>query len=79
MSPTVFRVRQFRFFFFSREEARRHVHVLSPDGEAKFWIEPSVALAASHGLSPRELKTLQNIVERRQDEIRDHWDRHFGS
>ncbi len=78
MSPTVFRVRQYRFFFFSREEARRHVHVLSPDGEAKFWIEPVVALATSHGLAPKELRILQDIVEGREDEIREHWDRHFG-
>ncbi|MFW6235057.1 MAG: DUF4160 domain-containing protein, partial [Spirochaetota bacterium] len=27
MSPTVFREGQFRFFFFSREEPRQHVHV----------------------------------------------------
>lgn len=31
--------------FFSREESRMHVHVSHPDGEAKFWLEPSVALA----------------------------------
>ena len=27
MSPTVFRAKGFRFFFFSREEPRMHVHV----------------------------------------------------
>ena len=40
MSPTVFRYRSYRFYFFSREELRMHVHVFSPDGEAKFWLEP---------------------------------------
>jgi hypothetical protein len=34
MSPTVFRDGPFRFFFFSREEERLHIHVQSPDGEA---------------------------------------------
>lgn len=38
MSPTVFRVKDYRFFFFSREETRAHIHVSSPEGEAKFWI-----------------------------------------
>jgi len=36
MSPTIFRESGFRFFFFSREEPRMHVHVSHPDGEAKF-------------------------------------------
>lgn len=36
VSPTVFRYRNYRFYFFSREEPRMHVHVFSPDGEAKF-------------------------------------------
>jgi len=40
MSPTIFQFRKFRFFFFSREEPRMHVHVRTPDGEAKFWLEP---------------------------------------
>jgi hypothetical protein len=79
VSPTVFRFRKYRFHFFSREEPRMHVHVVSPDGEAKFWLEPRIELAASKGYSPAELKELQNIVEERQDEIRDHWRQHFRS
>jgi hypothetical protein len=40
MSPTIFRELGFRFFFFSREEPRIHVHVYCSQGEAKFWVEP---------------------------------------
>jgi hypothetical protein len=40
MSPTIFREGGYRFYFFSREEPRMHVHVHCADGEAKFWIEP---------------------------------------
>ena len=77
MSPTVFRYRSYRFYFFSREEPRKHVHVFSPDGEAKFWLEPEIKLAVSKGLKSVELSELQRIVEERQDEIRNHWRRHF--
>ena len=77
MSPTVFRVKRYRFFFFSREETRKHVHVVSPEGEAKFWLEPIVALAESFRLNPRELKELQGVVERRKDEIVRAWNTHF--
>lgn len=33
--PTVFRYGEFRFYFFFREEIRKHIHVSSPNGEAK--------------------------------------------
>jgi helix-turn-helix protein len=56
-----------------------HVHVISPDGEAKSWLEPQIALAVNKGLSSTELNELLKIVEERQNEIREHWRRHFGS
>ncbi len=77
MSPTVFRDGPYRFFFFSREEERLHVHVASADGEAKFWLEPTVSLAIYQGYDARELRRLQSIVEEREDEIRKAWQRHF--
>lgn len=77
MSPTVLRYRNYRFFFFSREETRMHVHVSCPDGEARFWLEPVVALAEHYGLSTKQLKELQKIVERKRDEIVKRWHKHF--
>lgn len=53
MSPTVSRDCPFRFFFFSREERRMHVHVQSADGEAKFWIEPRSSWLATISSAPR--------------------------
>ena len=47
MSPTIFRERGFRFFFFSREESRMHVHVQHASDEAKFWLDPAVELAVA--------------------------------
>jgi hypothetical protein len=79
VSPTVFKHKNYRFFFFSREEDRMHIHVTSPDGEAKFWLEPIIALAANSGLSERQLKELQQIVEEHKNEITKAWKKHFGS
>ena len=62
MSPTIFRDGPFRFFFFSRDEERLHVHVQSPDGEAKFWIEPEIELARSYRLSDQDLKRVLQLV-----------------
>lgn len=77
MSPTIFRYRNYRFYFFSREEPRIHVHVISPDGEAKFWLEPVIELALNKGLTSTELNELRKIIEERQNEIRDSWHQHF--
>ena len=78
MAPTVFRDGQFRFFFFSREETRIHVHVAHPDGEAKFWLTPHIHLATSTGLGARQLRAAQTIVESHFEEINNAWHRHFG-
>jgi hypothetical protein len=51
LSPTVLWEGEFRFFFFSREEPRPHVHLSHPDGEAKFWISLTVDLARNIELS----------------------------
>jgi hypothetical protein len=79
MSPTIFRDGSFRFYFFSREEARMHVHVQCPDGEAKFWLEPTIALAHNQGLSIQQVRAAQQLVEAHADEIRSAWRKHFVS
>jgi hypothetical protein len=79
LSPTVFRAGEFRFFFFSREESRPHVHVSHPDGEAKFWLSPTVELARNIGLSSPKINEAERLVETRQPEIINAWNNHFGS
>ncbi len=73
----MFRYKSYRFFFFSREEIRIHVHVSCSEGEAKFWLEPVVALADHHGLTSRALAELHKIVEDKKDEIKKSWKKHF--
>lgn len=77
VSPTVLRVKGFRFYFFSREEPRAHVHVQHADGEAKFWIEPAVELHANYGLKAKRLAEAQKLVEEHANEIATAWARHF--
>jgi hypothetical protein len=79
MSPTVFRDGPFRFFFFSREEDRLHIHVQSPEGEAKYWIEPKIDLARNYGLSAQDLRRVEQLIEEHEEEIRNAWSDHFGS
>ena len=78
MSPTVLRHGPFRFYFFSREEPRPHVHVQHADGEAKIWLHPVIELAQNYGLKAKQLKKAIQLVEEHEHEIREAWQRHFG-
>jgi hypothetical protein len=78
MSPTIFYQGKYRFFFFSREEKRIHVHVQSPDGEAKFWLEPVPSIAENYGFSPKELMKMFKLVQENANEIKRSWKKHFN-
>jgi Domain of unknown function (DUF4160) len=56
-----------------------HVHVSHPDGEAKFWISPELALATSTGFSPKQIKEAQRLVVVHMKEITHAWHTHFPS
>jgi len=78
MSPTVLRVGSFRFFFNSREETRRHVHIATTEGVAKFWLEPTIALHSYHNVSPKTLRKIEALVREHEYEFKAAWDRHFS-
>lgn len=77
MSPTIFRQGGYRFYFFSKEEMRMHVHVICADGEAKFWLEPEIALARNFRLSQAQLRDVQRLIEEHFDEFKAAWRKHF--
>jgi hypothetical protein len=79
MSPTLLRQQGYRFFFFSREESRMHVHVYCHEGEAKFWLEPQLELARNYKLSRFQLKEIENIIEEHYDEFVTAWRTYFSS
>ena len=56
-----------------------HIHVVSADGEAKYWIEPEVELAKNFRLSNFDLRKVEALIAEHEKEIRDAWARHFGS
>ncbi len=54
-----------------------HVHVLSADGEAKFWLEPDVEIAKNHHLTTKQLSQIETVVRERKNEIRNAWRQYF--
>ena len=55
-----------------------HVHVSHPDGEATFWLTPSIELAHNIGLSTTQLGQAERLVQSRQQEIINAWHDRFG-
>lgn len=79
--PVVFRYKSFRFFFYSNERNPRetmHIHVRSADGEAKFWLTPTVYLADSDGFNARTLRELRDVIITHKELIERIWNEHFA-
>jgi hypothetical protein len=78
MSPTILLEKGYRFFFFSREESRVHVHVVCQAGEAKFWLIPEIELAKNYGLSRFQLQEIEGIIEAHYEDFKSAWTMHFS-
>jgi hypothetical protein len=55
-----------------------HIHVRRGEAVAKFWLDPQVSVAESHGMSAGELRGLIGIVRKNRDLIERFWNEHFG-
>lgn len=65
--PTVLRIGSFRFHFYSDERNEPpHIHVETPTGECKFWLDP-VRLARNRHVAPRIVRQIEKLVFEKQD------------
>ena len=55
-----------------------HVHIVSGDGEAKFWLSPKIELAKNYHFSAKQLKVIESLIEEHFDELTSAWTQHFG-
>lgn len=79
--PVIFRVRGWRFHFYSFEGRPRepvHIHVAKPGRDAKLWLYPEVRVAYSKGLNASEMRFILDIVLERGHEIEEAWNEFFA-
>ena len=75
--PTVLRLFNWRFHFYSDEAAEPpHIHVATGDGECKFWLGP-VRLARSEHVKPVELRRIETVVIEREAFFQEKWHDYF--
>lgn len=73
--PTVLRIGSYRFHFYSDEgHELPHIHVRTPDGECKFWLEPWITLAYNHGVRPHDLRRIERLVFEHQQKLTEAYD-----
>lgn len=77
MAPTVFREGAFASFSF-HGKSHAFTYMWHTDGEAKFWLEPTIELALSKGLNSKQTNEALLLVEQHREEILNAWQTHFG-
>jgi hypothetical protein len=60
--PTVLKIGSFRFHFYSDEGGEPpHIHVATPDGECKFWLDP-ISLTRNKGVDPKTIRRIEKLI-----------------
>lgn len=69
----------YRFFFYSNENGEPpHIHIQRERALAKFWLKP-VSLASSTRFPPKEIRSVQKLVESNKLELLEAWNEYFTS
>ena len=67
--PTILTVEGFRFFFYSREESRMHIHIEYQGKIAKIWID-NFEVAENYGFKDFQLAYLQKLTRKYEKRIK---------
>jgi hypothetical protein len=78
MSPTLYTEKGYRFFIWSKEETREHVHVVKEDVSCKYWLSPKIALAFNKGFKDKELNEIKKIIIENETIFKEKWKKFFG-
>ncbi|MDA0772544.1 MAG: DUF4160 domain-containing protein [Cyanobacteria bacterium] len=81
MSPTILRFKAYRLFFFSNEGSPLepiHVHIRKGQALAKFWLELCTYLSENYGFNSKELKEIEELIRKNEQEIKTKWNQYFS-
>ncbi|WP_371398044.1 DUF4160 domain-containing protein [Fretibacter rubidus] len=76
--PTVLRWKGYKFFFYSDEEDRPHIHIIKQNAQAKYWLN-DVEFVKAEGFSQKELNVLFKKVAEEQDLFLERWNDYFNA
>ncbi|MCK9226059.1 MAG: DUF4160 domain-containing protein [Candidatus Muirbacterium halophilum] len=77
MSPTIFREKGYRFFFFSNENNEpAHIHVEKDDKYGKIWLD-NIDIAKNYGFSAKEINNILHIINIKKSDFIRSWNEYF--
>ncbi|NCB97062.1 MAG: DUF4160 domain-containing protein [Bacteroidia bacterium] len=75
--PTVMRIGSLRFHFYSDEgNEPPHIHIETPDGECKFWLDP-IKIARNKGVPAPMLRNIERLVFENIEFIKEKYNAYF--
>ena len=77
MSPTFKKEKGYRFYIWSNEETRIHVHIFKNNNGAKIWLEPQIEIAENKGFSENELNQILQITKENEIEFKRKYREHI--
>jgi hypothetical protein len=78
LMPTVLRWKGYKFFFYSDEEDRPHIHIKNQNAQAKYWLE-TVEFVKAEGFSQKELNVIKKKIIEEQDLLLEKWNDYFNA
>lgn len=75
--PTILLIYGFRFFFYSKEESRMHVHVEYQGRKVKIWLD-TFEVASNDGFLEYQLSKIIKLVRIYEKELKEAWVAHFS-
>lgn len=75
--PTVFMLYGFRFYFYSNEESRMHIHIQQHHRRAKIWLD-TLEFASNNGFPEHDLFKIKRLVRKNEEKFKKAWKAHFG-
>ena len=76
--PTVLRIGSYRFHFYS-DEGREppHIHIETPEGECKFWLDP-IRLVRNRGVPATTIQKIERLVFLHNELLKDKYYEYFS-
>ena len=76
--PTLFKIFNYRFMFYSGDHEPVHIHVVRGGCEAKFNVQP-LEMVYNHGFKQHVITLIRSLVEENVDVIAERWQEFFGN
>lgn len=73
--PTVLRIGPYRFHFVAYDLTEPpHIHVVGPDGEVKFWLDPvELDVTRRTSIRTRDVREIERLVRENQAQLLESW------